>query len=175
MKSVKTYSSKSTLSAVVWGGLIIVVLIFFKSIIKFITELTGQSQSDENKQIQQEQLTYFQKLSQQANKLYSTKGFRNKQYYSDYANNLQAAFDRNETANIAKLIIQMPQPDLFLLYVNFGTRLNTEYTNMQGDLFDWVNKESSTPMGMLNFPLWNSVKKHLSYLAKINPKFNIWK
>jgi len=165
-------NKKQTFSTVVFVGGLIIVLIFFKSIITAINKLLGNTQSEENEQILATQQAYFSRELDKVKSWYNKSGYKSQQYYKDVADNLEVLFNQNitEWQQIFKILAAYTPKGLWLIYLNFGSRLNREYGNMQGDLYDWIVKESETPLSLIN-PYPAAVKGLFKQLISMNPKF----
>ena len=165
-------SNKTVFSSVVLIGGLIIFAYFFKAIITFVKRLTGQTESPENEQVLQNQLSYFNKEQQKVLSWYNKSGYKTQQYYKDIANTLEQLMNQNVTEweQIFKILAAFTPKGLWLVYVNFGTRLNKEYGNMQGDLYDWIVKESQTPMSFLS-PYPAATKALFKKIISMNPKF----
>lgn len=146
---ISAIGSKKGFSFVVWILVIIVVLYFFKNLMKFLKSAfgwMGGEKTEEQQQATAQQMSFIESLKKKYPNIYKV-GFlpRNRDFYVNLANSLEQQMNRTSTDfNIlGESIKQLNGKELIALYIEFGSRLNEEYTNEQGDLIDWIIMEDN--------------------------------
>lgn len=148
-KNIKAVASKQGFSLVVWAFVLVIALWFMKSIIGFLKPIMGfisGAPSEQQQQAQTQQLSFIETLKKKYPSLYKA-GFlpRPRSFYVALANSLEQQMNRSNTdfKLLAETIKPLNGKELIALYIEFGSRLNEEYSNEQGDLIDWIIMEDN--------------------------------
>lgn len=157
-QNIKSLGSKSGVSVVGWLLVLGALLYFGSYFFKKISNLFGITRSEEDKAEESQQkkdLTYLQNKYREIYKLTS----KSKSYFEKLANDIEQDFNgvRTDWTKQWNFISGLTDMDLVALYLNFGVRYNTEFSNMWGDLPAWIDKEDAA--SPLDFFKGSSVKK----------------
>lgn len=149
-KTIASVGSKKGFSVVVWLLIIATLLYFFKTIASYITKFFGGAKTDEQALAEVQQKQAIDYIKNKYAGIYS-KTPRQRQYYISLANDLEQQMNKSKTdfKALYSTIKNLTDTELLAVYIEFGTRMNYEWTNEQGDLVDWVIMEDK--MSPLDF------------------------
>lgn len=131
---------KGTFKLVLWGFGIFLVFYFFKEVKGFLDILFGKKKTEDQLLVESQQkadISSFEKRYGQ--NLYK---FLPIDKARAVANQLEQLMNQSRTDwKLVSELIAKNQINLGAIYVQFGSRLNSEFSNMQGDLLDWLVRE----------------------------------
>lgn len=173
-RSVKKAGSKDSFMVVVWLLAIGLLLYFFKGFMSMFSKLMGDTKTDEQVQTEQQQKNDIRIIADKYASIYK-KTSKPRDYFVNLANIIEQEFNKTKTdwAVIYNLIERLTDTDCVALYINFGTRMNYEGLNVQGDLPDWILAEDKmSPLDLFTKPKYLPlIKKKLFRLSTFIPAF----
>ena len=171
-KTLGQVGSKQGLMVVVYLVIIVLVLLFSKYVFKSLKSVLGffgGEKTDIQVQTETQQKTEIHNLKKQLKyeSWYAKKVIPKPQtFYKGIADSIEQQFNKNFTVwgTIADILKPLGPTEIICVYIEFGSRLNTEFTNEQGDLCDWILMEKNMMMTP-SFIWWSSYEK-------VRAKFN---
>jgi hypothetical protein len=186
-KTLGQVGSKQGLMVVVYLVIIVLVLLFSKYVFKGLKDLLGflggeKTDIQVETETQQKTEIFNLKKSLKYEGWYAKKIIpRPITFYKGIADSLEQQFNKTVTswATISDILKPLGSFELICVYIEFGSRYNTEWTNEQGDLFDWIVMEKN--MMMVPSPFWwndytktrhkfNGLEKFIPAVSKLSIK-----
>ena len=171
-KTLGQVGSKQGLMVVVYLVIIVLVLLFSKYVFKGLKSMLnwfGGEKTETQAQTETQQKTEIHNLKGQLKYegWYAKKIIpRPQTFYKGIADSIEQQFNKSTTSwgTIATILKPLGSFEIICVYIEFGSRLNTEFTNEQGDLCDWILMEKNMMMTPTIF-WWSDYEK-------VRAKFN---